>query len=232
MNREKFETASDRDRQTALCEALKRTFKVALKPLDELNAHYKNTLDYFAYYPKGCVGAEWVGVAWIEVKYRHVEWTKYDAIMLSVGKWRDGIKLAESTGLPFVLYFQFKGDAVYRYQYDPKHVGTPFQQKERAGADTTKMMMPYGDKEVDKNGLWYNPTSKLWVSPGVWTEWGGRYVDDRDGKDSEPVVMIPRTLWEPVAIEPEPVRDTSLDKAPPTEALPAPAEQKTDGHPF
>lgn len=225
MSREQFETTEDRARQEVLRGALERTFKLKLKPL--ANAHY--TLDFFAYDPKGCVGK-----AWVEVKCRNIAWGQYDAIMLSAGKWRDGVTFSQTSGLPFILFFQFKGGEVYRYLFNPKHIGTEFDQERRANADTTKLLMPYGTQEVDKNGLWFD--GKLWVSPGVWLEWGGRTLDDRDGQDAEPVVMIANSLWERVAIEPEPVRDTSFDKpeptTPPAEALPPPAEQKTDDHPF
>lgn len=207
MTRPAYETATHRAAQAKLALALERHFGIKLKPLK--NAHY--SLDYFA-----CDAKTRVGRGWVELKCRNTRWGQYDAVMISAGKWRDGVTLAESTGLPFGLWFEFADGSVHGYVYDPKHVGSPADQSVRAQADTTKLLLPYGQQEVDKNGLWSD--GKLWVRPGVWLEWGGRTRDERDDADAEPVVMIANSLWEPLSLD-----RSELDVPPGGD--PAPVEQ-------
>lgn len=114
MSRERFETEQDRKNQVALAEGVERLMDWRLKDLSKSNAHYN--LDYVAT-RRGSRQA----CAWIEIKARDHVFGTYPTIMLSAGKWRDGVTLAESSGLPFYLFFGFT-DGVYRYRFDRVHL--------------------------------------------------------------------------------------------------------------
>ena len=112
--REHFETSQDRQNQAALAEGVKRLMRWNLRDLAKSNAHYN--LDFFATEQGSRRGA-----AWVEVKTRSHTFGTYPTIMLSAGKWRDGVSLVEATALPFYLFFGF-ADGVYRYRYDSVHL--------------------------------------------------------------------------------------------------------------
>ena len=168
--REKFETDADRKNQAELAEGVKRLMGWGLRDLGKSNAHYN--LDFFA-----TDNGTRHGAAWVEVKTRSHTFGTYPTIMLSAGKWRDGVSLSQTSQLPFLLFFGF-ADGVYRYRYDPKHVVSP-----------TAMKLGLAPPNV------------------VTFEWGGRTVKDRDEADAEPVALIPLALWERVVIPPAPERE-------------------------
>jgi hypothetical protein len=112
--REHFESCEDRKNQAELAEGVQRLMGWGLRDLSKSNAHY--SLDYLAT-KRGTRQA----VAWVELKVRHHTFGEFPTIMLSAGKWRDGVTLAESTGLPFYLFFRFTDD-VYYYRYDAVHL--------------------------------------------------------------------------------------------------------------
>lgn len=163
--RERFETPEDRERQTQLAKEVARALGWAMRPLVESNSHY--TLDYFA----TALGSR-RGVAWVEVKRRFHEFGKYPTIMVSAGKWREGVSLAQTTGLDFWLIFRFD-NGVWSFRY--------------AGGEVPSSAPAPTD---------FGPLGK------VWCEWGGRTLNDRDGADAEPVMHLPLKLWSPLELKP------------------------------
>lgn len=160
--RERFETAADKTRQVKLAKDVERTMGWSLRPL--MNGHY--SLDYFAAEPGTSRGK-----AWVEVKCRNIKWGSYPTIMLSAGKWRDGVSLAMTTGLDFWLFFRFREGDVWSFRYPGREAPTTAPHPTDFG--------PLGE---------------------VWCEYGGRSNDDRDGQDTEPVMHIPLKLWQPVQV--------------------------------
>lgn len=160
--RERFETQEDRDNQALLKSDIERAMSWKLHDLGaDSNAHY--TIDFFA-----TERGSKKGSAWVEVKVRKKYALKdLPDVMLSAGKWRDGVSLSGSTKLPFYLFFRFT-DGVFRYLFKVEH---------------------------------------LTMAGGITTRFDGRTKDARDDRDSEPLVMIPARLWEPVVIPPPPVRE-------------------------
>lgn len=123
--REHFETPEDRQNQAKIAEGVKRYMRWGLHDLSKSNAHYN--LDYVATE----LGTRKI-VALVEVKARTHKFGTYPTIMLSLGKWRDGVTLAESSELAFWLFFSFT-DAVYRYKFQRKHLSNHYALPEGKG---------------------------------------------------------------------------------------------------
>ncbi len=116
MSRERHETTEQKTREQALAAKVERAHKVKLQSLSSINAHY-GIIDYLAC----ALTPPYAAKAWIELKCRYIRFGDFSTIMLSVGKWAEGVKLAQATGIPFVLVFEFT-NGVWRYKFKPEHL--------------------------------------------------------------------------------------------------------------
>lgn len=165
--RPRYETEQDLERETACVSRFLNASKnnrTVVKLYDTNNVHYSN-LDRFAYDTDSKVA-----VALIEVKCRSHAFTKYPTLLISAGKWRDGVAFSQACGVPFVILIAF-ADGDYYYVYRPADVAHGIVSQREAKLNNDK----------------------------IWCEWGGRTVNTRDSGDIEPVMHIPMKLFRKVA---------------------------------
>ena len=112
--RPSYETDQDRGNERIVRDILMEYHNCAFGKLT--NAHY--VLDYCGY-----EASTTKIIGWFEIKCRNMSWGQYDTIMLSLGKWREGLQYFFSTGVPF--YFVVSTyDGVFQYKQsmiDVKH---------------------------------------------------------------------------------------------------------------
>lgn len=84
------------------------------------------------------VNNDGVGIALFEIKTRRNTHDKYPTYMLSANKWRNGMRLSEQHGVPFLLFVKFT-DGVYFTRLKEEY--------ETAQGGRTDRLDPYDQEE-------------------------------------------------------------------------------------
>lgn len=110
MAAEQFQTPADVERSKTCIYRFAKSFNYGVHGL---GGQYSR-LDYFGV-PHDPAGKP----IWFDVRTRSHKFGSFATLFLSVGKWREGVTMAQTTGAEFIVLVGYE-DGDYAYVFDPK----------------------------------------------------------------------------------------------------------------